>query len=292
VKVGNTARTDSLDLKGYLARIGYNGPVAPTLETLTGVIASHVRNIAFENIDPLLGIPVPDLGARALEDKLVRRRRGGFCYEQNGLLRYALAEIGFDVKALAARVVWMRPRAMEDEESTLTHQLLAVRIPNEEDAYLADVGFGGQTPPTPLRLITGIEQDTSHEPYRVRNHRNGLALESLVGGTWQPLYLFSGLPQPEIDHEVGCWYASTNPRSAFVVGLSATIVTEGARWNLRGRQLVGHHLSGETERIRFDNAAQVLEALAGRYGIDLSECGDRDALETRVESVLDAPPLR
>ena len=188
------------------------GPVTPTLETLTGVIAGHVRSIAFENIDPLLGIPVTDLGPRALADKLVHRRRGGFCYEQNGLLRYALAEIGFDVQALAARVVWMRPMAMEDTESSLTHQTLAVRIPDEENAYLVDVGFGGQTPPTPLRLVTGIEQNTSHEPYRVRKHRDDFVLESFVGGTWQPLYLFSGLPQPEIDHEVGCCYASTNPK--------------------------------------------------------------------------------
>ena len=292
MNIPDTAPTYSLDLRGYFDRIGYNGPVAPTLETLTGVIASHVRNIAFENIDPLLGTPVIDLGPRALEDKLVRRRRGGFCYEQNGLLRYALATIGFDVQALAARVVWMRPRAMEDEESALTHQALAVRIPDQDDAYLADVGFGGQTPPTPVRLVAGIEQNTSHEPYRVRNHNDGLVLESLVGHTWQPLYLFSGRPHPEIDFEVGCWYASTNPKSTFTTGLSATIVTDGTRWNLRGRDLAGHHLSGETERIRFDNAAQVLDTLAGRYGIDLSECGDRDALEARVGSVLDAPPLR
>jgi len=170
--------------------------------------------------------------------------------------------------------------------------VLEVRIPGVTDVYLADVGFGGQTPPTPLRLVTGVEQDTSHEPYRVRNHKHGLVLESLVGATWQPLYIFSGLPQPEIDHVVGCWYASTNPKSAFVDALSAAIVTDSARWNLRGRNLVGHHLSGETERIRFDNAAQVLEALDSRFGIALPDCGDRDALEARVESVLDAPPLR
>lgn len=290
--VQNTAPTYSFDLEGYFDRIGYDGPVAPTLETLTGVIARHVRNIAFENIDPLLGVPIADLGPEALEDKLVRRRRGGFCYEQNGLLRYALAETGFGVQALGARVVWMRPRAMEDEESTLTHQALAVQIPGVHDVYLADVGFGGQTPPTPLRLVPGIEQDTSHEPYRVRNHKDGLVLESFVGASWQPLYLFSGLPQPEIDHLVGCWYASTHPNSAFVGALSATIVTDSARWNLRGRDLVGHHLSGETERIRFENAAQVLEVLASRFGVDVSDCPDRDALEARVESVLDAPPVR
>jgi arylamine N-acetyltransferase len=292
METGSAAQSSSLDLQRYLDRIGYDGPVVPTLDTLIGVIAGHVRKIAFENIDPLLGIPVADLGAGALQDKLVRRRRGGFCYEHNGLLRYALTEIGFAVQALGARVVWMRPRAMEDEESSLTHQALAVRIPGIDDTYLADVGFGGQTPPTPLRLVAGVEQDTSHEPYRVNKHWDGLVLESFVGGSWRPLYLFTGVPQPEIDHEVGCWYASTHPSSMYVAGLSATIVADGTRWNLRGRDLVGHHVDGETERIRFGNAAQVLEALTDRYGIDLSECGDPVTLEARVESVLDGPPHR
>ena len=72
-------------------------------------MAAHNGSIPFENLDPLMGIPVADLGPAALTDKLVRRRRGGYCYEQNGLMGYVLAELGFGVERLAGRVVWMNP---------------------------------------------------------------------------------------------------------------------------------------------------------------------------------------
>jgi arylamine N-acetyltransferase len=78
------------DLAAYLVRIGYTGPLDTTFETLTALVAGHTRSIPFENLDPLLGTPVADLGVQALTDKLVRRRRGGYCYEHNGLLRYML----------------------------------------------------------------------------------------------------------------------------------------------------------------------------------------------------------
>ena len=79
---------------------------------------------------------------------------------------------------------------------------------------------------------------------------------------------------------------STYPNSVFVVGLTAALVTDDARWNLRGRNLAIHR-DGDTERIRFDTAAQVLDALTDRFGIDLTDLGDRDDLEARVTEVLD-----
>src|ERR1700758_5278811 len=99
----------ALDLNEYFDRIGYRGPAEPNLDALQGLVTAHTRTIPFENLDPLLGIPVDDLSPEALVDKLVHRRRGGYCYEQNGLMGYVLAEIGFRVRRLAARVVWMLP---------------------------------------------------------------------------------------------------------------------------------------------------------------------------------------
>ena len=138
-----------IDLAGYFDRIGYSGPAQATVETLHALVAAHNRSIPFENLDPLMGIPVADLGPDALTDKLVRRRRGGYCYEQNGLMGYVLVELGFGVERLAGRVVWMNPNPALPAQ---THQVLSVAVPGVDGRFLVDVGFGGQTLTSPIRL--------------------------------------------------------------------------------------------------------------------------------------------
>jgi arylamine N-acetyltransferase len=99
--------------------------------------------------------------------------------------------------------------------------------------------------------------------------------------------MFTNRPQPRIDLEVGSWYVSTHPNSHFVTGLSAALVTDDARWNLRGRHLAVHR-AGTTEKIRFDSAADVLDMLTDRFGIDVAGLGDRADVEARVNEVLDS----
>lgn len=276
------------DLAGYLDRIGYQGSASADLDTLREVVAAHGRSIPFENLDPLLGIPVADLSADALTDKLVTRRRGGYCYEHNGLLGYALDELGYGVDRLAGRVVWMKEP--DAPLPALTHNVLAVTVPGEAGRFLVDVGFGGQTLSSPIRLQTGAVQQTRHEPYRLIELASRGApeyeLAAQVRGQWQPLYRFTTVPQPRIDLEVGSWYVSTHPGGIFVVGLTAALVTDDARANLRGRNLAIHRHDG-TEKIRFDTAAQVLDALTERFGVNLSDLGGVD-VEARVAQVLDS----
>lgn len=272
-----------IDLPGYLARIGYSGTAQPTLAVLRDLVAAHNRTIPFENLDPLMGVPVADLSVDALTDKLVHRRRGGYCYEHNGLLGYVLEALGYDIVRLAGRVVWMRA---DDSLPAQTHQVLSVGVPGEDDRYLVDVGFGGQTLTSPIRLVTGVIQQTRHEPYRLLDHPEGFELQADVRGHWQPLYLLSARPQPMIDLEVGSWYVSTHPASTFVVGLSAAVVTDEARYNLRGRHFAVHRADG-TDKTRFDTADEVLDVLTDRFRIDLSDLGDRADLSARVRQVLD-----
>src|SRR5690242_66210 len=125
------------DLPAYFDRIGYHGPAEATLHTLRALVAAHNGAIAFENLDPLCGRPVSDLGDTALTDKLVRRRRGGYCYEQNGLLGFALAQLGFGVERLAGRVVWMRTDGALPAQ---THEALSVTVPGVDGPWLVDVG--------------------------------------------------------------------------------------------------------------------------------------------------------
>src|SRR6185369_12800132 len=247
-----------IGLAAYLNRIGYSGPAEPTLDVLGAVVAAHVETIPFENLDPLLGRPVADLGPAALSDKLVARRRGGYCYEHNGLLGYALEQLGFGVERLAGRVVWMR--APDSPLPAQSHQVLEVTPPGTDGRFLVDVGFGGQTLTSPIRLVAGPVQPTRHEPYQLIEHGDGYVLQVLIRDRWQPLYMFTTRPQPRIDLEVGSWYVSTYPKSHFVTGLTVALVVGDARWNLRGRNLAIHR-AGQTEQIRFDDAAQVLTAL-------------------------------
>jgi arylamine N-acetyltransferase len=281
-----TSVATELDLAGYLDRIGYVGSTALTLDTLHGLVAAHNRSIPFENLDPLTGVPVDDLGPAALTDKLVYRRRGGYCYEHNGLMGFVLEALGYGVERLAGRVVWMS--AQGAPLPALTHNVLSVTMPGTDGPFLVDVGFGGQTLSSPLRLEAGPAQSTRHEPYRVvGDFGEGLTLQAQVRNEWQPLYCFTTRPQPRIDLEVGSWYVSTHPASHFVTGLTVALVTDDERWNLRGRNLAIHR-DGRTERIRFDTAAQVLDTLTDRFGIDLADLGDRTGLEARVDTVLDA----
>lgn len=275
----------TFDPAAYLARIGHSGPTDPTPDVLHAIVAAHGRTIPFENLDPLLGVPVDDLSPDVLADKLVDRRRGGYCYEHNGLLGYVLDALGYDVQRLAGRVVWMAPP--DAPLPAMTHNVLSVTVPGGDVPFLVDVGFGGQTLPSPIRLEVGPVQQTRIESYRIVARGDDLVLEALVRDEWQALYAFGTRPQPRIDLEVGSWYVSTHPRSVFVVGLSAALVTDDARYNLRGRNLAIHRREG-SEKIRFDTAAQVVDALRDRFGIDVDDLGDRDVVEARVAQVLDA----
>jgi arylamine N-acetyltransferase len=181
-------------------------------------------------------------------------------------------------------VVWMNTSGALPAQ---THHVLSVTGPAIDGPYLVDVGFGGQTLTSPIRLDVGPVQQTRHEPYRIQEHGDGCRLEAEIRGQWQPLYIFTTRPQPRIDLEVGSWYVSTHPSSHFVTGLTAALVTDDARCNMRGRNLAIHR-GGETEKIRFDTAAQVLDALTDRFGINLADLGDRADVEKRVTEVLDS----
>jgi arylamine N-acetyltransferase len=269
----------------YLRRIGLpEAPLpAPTLATLRDVVAGHNAAIPFETLDPVLGVPVVDLSFPALADKMITRRRGGYCFEQNGLLGHVLDTLGYEVDRLTGRVVWMDTSG---RTAARTHLVLRVRVPGESTDQLVDVGFGGQTLTSPIMLIDDEVQQTRHEPYRlIRLDDHTRRLEALIRDAWEPLYVFTDDPQPRIDLEVGSWYVSTHPESIFVRGLSVARVTPETRWNLRGRNLTLHHRDGRTEKRVLESARQVADTLTNDFGLVLPERPDLLAI---LESILDS----
>lgn len=271
-----------LDLEAYFARIGFDAPPSPTLETLGALHRLHAEAIPFENLASFLGEPVR-LDPASLQDKLVRRRRGGWCFEQNLLFAHVLEAIGFPVKRLAARVRWNVPPGVVTARS---HMLMQVAV--EGDAYIADVGFGGQTLTAPLRLEPGVEQATPHEPYRLVPEGGGFVLESRIAGAWGALYAFELHEQQLPDYEVSNWYLARHPKSQFVTGVIAARAEPARRHALRNTRYAVHHAGGATEKRHIGGVAEYKALLEGPFAIRLPESAELDARLQRM--IEDNPP--
>jgi N-hydroxyarylamine O-acetyltransferase len=255
--------TPSIDLESYFKRIGYSGDLSPTLQTLSTIHYLHTQSIPFENLNPLLRIPVM-LDLDNIQQKLVKDGRGGYCFEHNLLLKNVLESIGFKVKGLAARVVWNIPPVVVTARG---HMLLQVQVDGEQ--YIADVGFGGLTLTQPLKLEANTEQSTSHEPFRLLAEGEEFILQAKLRDEWKPLYKFSLHEHFLPDYEVTSWYLSNNPNSHFVTGLIAAKPTPQGRYALRNNELAIHHLHGETERYTIKDPAELKQKLQKMFGIAL-----------------------
>lgn len=263
------------DLDAYLARIGYTGERTPTLQVLQAIAVRHPASIPFENLDPLLRRPF-DLDVASLQQKLVRQRRGGWCFEHNLLLGHALTALGFHVTGLTARVLWNVPAGVVRPRS---HMVLRVEL---DSPHLIDVGFGGLTLTGVLRLAAGIEQDTPHERFRLREENSMYIMEASVRGEWRPLYSFDLQPQTIVDYEVSNWYLANHPRSHFLATLIAARVDADRRYALSNNELSIHHMSGTTERRTLTTAAEVRQVLSELFQIDVPEGTETDAALERL----------
>ncbi len=250
------------DLDAYFARIGYGGPRVASLATLRTIHALHPAAIPFENLDPLLGRPV-SLAIADVADKLVRRRRGGYCFEQNTLFRAVLEALGFSVTGLAARVVWMAPP--ERPPGPRTHMLLRIEVDGEP--YVADVGFGGLLQDGPLRLVADVEQRTPTDVARYVRAGASWQLEARVGGVWQRAYVFTLDPQVAADYVAANWFTSTYPASLFRNRLLMERVQPAVRIGLSNRKLTHRYKDGRTERRVLTDARDLWRVMTEDFGI-------------------------
>lgn len=248
-----------VDLPRYLARIGYDGPLAPTLEILAALQAAHIAAIPFEAIDALTGAGI-DIGAEAVDAKLIAARRGGYCFEQNGLFLRVLKALGFVAEGLIARVRWMLP----DEAPPTPRTHMAVRVTLDGRAWLADVGFGAAVPPAPLAFDVAAPQATPHETYRIVRHGAEWRLAALIEDAWRSLYAIEDASPPAIDYDVGNWYTATHPDSHFRHQLVAARTTAEARYGLRDNRLSIRFTDGRSER-RYLAADEIEAALASIF---------------------------
>ena len=263
---------EELDLDGYFARIGYSGSPRPDLETLRALTELHPAAIPFEAVDVLLGRPV-DLSLSAIQAKLIAGGRGGYCFEQNGLLKRVLGALGFAVEGLIGRVLWMRPH--DAPLMPLTHMALRVTIDGER--WLADVGFGSCISGVPLRFdAIATEQPTQHESFRLVRRDAWTVLEAHLPDGWHPLYMLSPEPALDIDYLAANWYTSTHPASAFRRELRVARTAPGRRTTLMNNRLTVRYARGGMER-QFLGERDLADTLVTTFGLRLDAASARQA---------------
>jgi N-hydroxyarylamine O-acetyltransferase len=272
----DTVRDPGFDLGEYLARIGWEGERRADLTTLSGVHLAHARGIPFENLDAL-SRSAPSLEPGDLMAKLVRSRRGGYCYEQNTLLLLALEELGFRVTRLTARVVL---GADTVESRPRTHMALLVEIPGDPQPYLADVGFGAigaLLEPVPLRTDTEfLDTGRLHRFVRVP-HRGPLELWVLQAhpadqeDKWVDQYAFTLEPFEKPDVEVINWHIGTNPRSPFTQQIYVQHVTAERHLLLHGSLLTETRADGTVRKRELTDEAEARRLLEEEFGISAPE---------------------
>lgn len=273
---------NDVHLSAYFDRIGFAGSIAPNLATLEALHQLHPAAIPFENLNPLLGLPVL-LDQKSLNAKLLTERRGGYCFEHNLMFMRVLRELEFSVRGLAARTLWNHP---EGAENPINHMVLLVEIGGA--SYLADVGFGGPGPTAPLKLKTGTEQDSPLEKFRLTGGDPDYRLEMQAGADWKPLYSFDLTPYEDADYE------ALNQAAWNQAGLRGTLKAARAEKTLR-RSLSNTRLSTyvpgqEPERTALASVEAIKAALVNDFGIALPPA---DLLDPALERILalDAPPV-
>jgi N-hydroxyarylamine O-acetyltransferase len=251
-----------MDLAAYFHRIGYRGQYAPSLAVLSALTEAHTRTIPFENLDVLLERPIV-LTPEALFQKLVIDRRGGYCFEQNGLFLEVLRELGFHVAPISARVRLQRPRDFTPPRS---HVFLRVELNGE--SWLTDVGVGGLSLTSPLRLVTDVEQPTRHEPRRITREGARLFHQVRFGAAWEDVCEFTLEEMPGIDRELANWYTSAHPASHFKNRLTvARAAPEGQRITLLNDELTLRDRYGVATTRRIASAPELLDVLLKQFDL-------------------------
>ncbi|HEV7716145.1 MAG TPA: arylamine N-acetyltransferase [Steroidobacteraceae bacterium] len=250
-----------MDLRAYLDRIRFTGPARPDLATLRAVHRAHQYAVPFENLDVQLKRPVT-LDLEASYDKIVRRGRGGWCYEMNCVMGWALREIGFDVMRMGGGVM----REQIGDVQLGNHLCLRVRL---DQPYLVDVGFGGSlSEPMPLAAVSSFED----RPYR---H----SLSETSDGYWRfaeralgdPFsFDFRAVPADEALFAAKCRHLQTDAASPFVQNLVVQRRSGDMHYSLRGRVLITLESTREDKRL-LSSADELVATLRERFDLEVPE---------------------
>lgn len=219
-----------MNIEAYLKRINYSGSLEPTAETLRALQVAHLKTVPFENLSIHANEPIV-LEDNALFDKIVRRRRGGYCYEANGLFAALLRALGFEVAMLAAGVA----KKEGGFGPQFDHMTLMVTL---EQRWLSDVGFGDSFV-EPLLLDCRDEQVQGTRSFRIVEDDDYLILlRRNDGSDWEPQYRFTLQPYEFADYEETSIWHQTSPDSHFTKNRICSLATDDGRVTLSDMRLI------------------------------------------------------
>ncbi|MCX6545302.1 MAG: arylamine N-acetyltransferase [Acidobacteria bacterium] len=251
----------SFDLARYLRRIGVAADPRPDVPTLGVLHRAHLTGIPFENLDIQMGKTI-SLDANDLQEKMVRQRRGGYCFEQNTLLVHALRAVGFECHTCEARVRQNASGVLRAR----THMVLKVVCAGR--TWLADVGFGSDGIIDPV-AIDGSSSEQYGRVYRIVNEDRTWVLQVERSGDWDDLYAILPVPVFPVDFVVANWFTSTHPESRFVETLMAQRTALDARYVLHNL-VFSVHRGDQVER-REISRAELVPLLHDVFAIDVPE---------------------
>ena len=250
-----------MKIDAYLKRIGYSGSREPTAETLKQLHRAHMLAVPFENLDILLGRPIT-LSLPLFYDKIIQHRRGGFCYELNGLFGWLLEQLGFTVVLLSAQVFNGTQSGSEFDQ----HLLLLVEM---EERLIADVGFGDSFL-EPLRLDAGIEDVQRGCSYRLIGSGDERLFQRRRGSDWESQYVISLSPHLLADFSTMCHYQQTSPASPFTQKALCSMATREGRITLSNNRLIVTTEDQRQEQTVADEK-EYRKLLRSNFGIEFEE---------------------
>jgi N-hydroxyarylamine O-acetyltransferase len=248
---------DDSQVDAYLTRIGASRPDRPDSAALRELHLRHLRTVPFENLAIHLGEDI-SLDEKSLVDKVVHGRRGGFCYELNGLFAGLLTALGYRVTLLAARVYGDHGEA----GPPFDHLALRVETPAP---WLVDVGFGDHSH-HPLRLGTRREQPDPAGVFTLAETADG-DVDVIRDG--KPRYRLEPHPRTLRDFEPTCWWQRTSPDSHFTHRAICSLLTETGRTTISNRTLI-HTAGAERRETPLATDAALLAAYRTHFGINLN----------------------
>jgi len=248
------------DKEEYLERINFDEPISIDFEVLKSIRHAQHRAIPFENFDICLGKDI-SLEPNTIVQKLVKNKRGGYCFELNGLFFLALKAFGFDARKLLGRV------HVTGQPGGRSHQITLVTI--DDKRWIVDAGFGAEVPPVPIPLIYNQPISFENQTFQlIQSDLFGFMLQVKHDSQWNNLYSFdlNHVCPADIDH--GNYYTSTNPKSFFVQKRIATLPVENGvkiLLNMEFKKVI----NGKEEKVKLEKGQSYMNTLEQEFGIVL-----------------------